>query len=119
MTGNRPGLSAAAAVTPRTDGGTAERSTTYSITSRELSAAVPTRLNRRHRAIESECQRVLDVTFGEDADRNAAADLGVLRRAALGRLKRDGAKIGNPGEAFRAAPNTASLEKLPRGNAVV
>ena len=110
-------------MTPRTDGGTAERSTTYSITSRELSAAVPTRLNCRHRALENECQRVLDVTFGEDAnrtaDRNAAANLGVVRRAALGRLKRDGAKIGNPGEAFRAAPNTASLEKLPRGNAVV
>ena len=75
------------------------------------------------RSIENECHYVLDVTFGEDAnrtaDRNAAANLGVVRRAAIGMLKRDEAKISKPRKAFRAALNTKYLEKLLRGNAVI
>ena len=103
--------------------GTTERTTTYYITSRKLSAAILSKLVRRHWAIENECHYVLDVTFGEDAnrtaDRNAAANLGVVRRAAIGMLKRDEAKISKPRKAFRAALNTKYLEKLLRGNAVI
>jgi len=107
----------------RTADGKTERTTTYYITSRNVSAAILTRLVRRHWAIENECHYVLDVTFGEDAnrtaDRNAAANLGVVRRAAIGMLKRDEAKISKPRKAFRAALNTTYLEKILRGNAVI
>jgi len=107
----------------RTTNGRTESTAAYFITSRALSAAVLAHLVRRHWAIENECHGVLDVTFGEDAnrtaDRNAAANLGVVRRAALGMLKRDEAKISKPRKAFRAALNTAYLEKLLRGNAVI
>lgn len=107
----------------RTADGTTERTTTYYITSRNVSAAVLAKLVRRHWAIENECHYVLDVTFGEDAnrtaDRNAAANLGVVRRAAIGMLKRDEAKISKPRKSFRAALNTKYLEKLLRGNAVI
>ena len=81
----------------RTANGHTERSTRYSITRRSLSAAIPTHLVRRHWGIGNELHRVLDVTFGEDAnrtaDRNAAANLGVVRRSAIGMWKRDEAKI--------------------------
>jgi len=107
----------------RTADGKTERTTTYYITSRNVSAAILTRLVRRHWAIENECHYVLDVTFGEDAnrtaDRNAAANLGVVFGAAIGMRKRDEAKISTPRKAFRAAPNTTYLEKLLRGNAVI
>jgi predicted transposase YbfD/YdcC len=107
----------------RTENGKTERSAQYFITSRDVSAAILAGLMRRHWAIENECHWVLDVMFGEDAnrtaDRNAAANLGVVRRAALGILKRDQAKISKPRKAFRAALNTDYLEKLLRGNAVI
>ena len=107
----------------RTAAGKTERTTTCRITSRKLSAAIPSTPVRRHWAIENECHWALDVTFGEDAnrtaDRNAAANLGVVRRAAIGMLKRDEAKISKPRKAFRAVLNTKYLEKLLRGNAVI
>ena len=117
-------MAAVAQVTrERTADGRTERTTTYYITSRDVSAAVLAKLVRRHWAIENECHWVLDVTFGEDAnrtaDRNTAANLGVVRRAAIGMLKRDEAKISKPRKAFRAALNTKYLEKLLRGNAVI
>ena len=63
------------------------------------------------------------MTFGEDAnrtaDRNAAANLAVVRRAAIGMRKRDEAKIRQPRKAFRAASNTTYLEKILPGNAVI
>ena len=43
----------------------------------------------------------------------------MVRRAAIGMLKRDEAKISKPRKAFRAALNTTYLEKLLRGNAVI
>lgn len=107
----------------RTASGTTASTAHDDISSRNLSAAVLAKLGRRHWAIENECHYVLDVTFGEDAnrtaDRNAAANVGVVRRAAIGMLKRDEATISKPRKAFRAALNTKYLEKLLRGNAVI
>ena len=99
------------------------RTTHYYITSLKGSARVMGHLIRRHWAIENELHWVLDVSFGEDAnrtqDRNASANLGIVRRTALSLLKQDESKISKPRKAFRAALSVKYLEKILQGNAVI
>ena len=81
------------------------------------------RLVRRHWAIENELHWGLDVTFGEDAnrtrDRNASANLGVVRRTVLSLLRQSKVKGSKKSKAFRAALSTDVLEEHLRGNAVI
>lgn len=66
--------------------------TTYYVCSRKLAAKTLAKPIRRHWGIENELHWVLDVTFHEDGnrtrDKNAGANLGLIRRAALSLLKR-------------------------------
>ena len=66
--------------------------TTYYVCSRKLAAKMLAKPIRRHWGIENELHWVLDVTFREDGnrtrDRNAGANLGLIRRTALSLLKR-------------------------------
>ena len=66
--------------------------TTYYVCSRRLAAKTLAKPIRRHWGIEVELHGVLDVTFHENAnrtrDRNAGANLGLMRRTALSLLKR-------------------------------
>lgn len=80
-------------------------------------------LVRRHWAIENELHWSLDTTFGEDAnrtaDKNAAANLGTLRRTAVSLLKQSTAKGSNKLKAFRASIRPAYLLELLQGNTVI
>lgn len=80
-------------------------------------------LIRRHWAIENELHWVLDVTFGEDAnrtaDKNAAANLGVVRRTAVTLLKQNPYKGSNKLKAYRASLRPAYLLELLQGNTVI
>ncbi len=66
--------------------------TTYYVCSKRLAARTLAKPIRRHWSIENELHWVLDVTFREDEnrtrDRNAGANLGLIRRTALTLLKR-------------------------------
>ena len=97
--------------------------THYYITSLRGSAEVMARLIRRHWAIENELHWVLDVTFGEDAnatrDRNASANLGIVRRTAISLLQQEPSKISKPRKMFRATLLPEYLERLLRGNMVI
>lgn len=66
--------------------------TVYYVSSKRLAAKTLAKPIRRHWAIENELHWVLDVTFREDTnrtrDRNAGANLGLIRRTALTLLKR-------------------------------
>jgi len=81
------------------------------------------RLVRRHWAIENELHWCLDVTFGEDGnrtrDRNASANLGVVRRTVLSLLTRSKVKGSKKSKAFQAALSTDVLEEHLRLNAVI
>ena len=81
------------------------------------------RLVRRHWAIENELHWGLDVTFGEDGnrtrDRNASANLGVVRRTVLSLLKQSKVKGSKKSKAFQAALSTDVLEEHLRGNAAI
>lgn len=76
-------------------------------------------LIRRHWAIENELHWSLDVTLGEDAnrtaDKNAAANLGTLRRTAVSLLKQNPAKGSNKLKAFRASIKPTYLLELLQG----
>ena len=97
--------------------------THYYIASRKESAQVMGHLVRKHWAIENELHWVLDVTFGEDAnrtaDRNASANLGVVRRTAIALLKQDDAKGSLRNKMHHAALDTAYLERVLRGNKAI
>jgi len=97
--------------------------THYYLTSRTGSAEVLGRWVRRHWAVENELHWVLDVTFGEDAnrtrDRTAAANLGVVRRVAVALLSQDTRKGSKRNKSIRAALDTTALEKLLQGNTVI
>lgn len=107
----------------RTVNGNTVSTTHYYLTSLRGPAAVLGRLIRRHWAIENELHWTLDVTFGEDAnrtrDRNASANLGVVRRTAIALLQQEGSKISKPRKMFRAALNHQFLLKLLQGNTVI
>lgn len=98
--------------------------THFYITSLKAKARTLGQLVRRHWAIENELHWSLDVTFGEDAhrtaDKNAAANLGTLRRTAISLLKQDTrTKRSLRGKAFQALLNTNYLLQLLQGNTVI
>lgn len=78
---------------------------------------------RRHWGIENELHWSLDVTFGEDAnrtaDKNAAANLGTLRRTAVSLLKQNAYKGSNKLKAYRASIRPAYLLELLQGSTVI
>ena len=79
-------------------------------------------LIRRHWAIENELHWSLDVSFAEDAnrvaDRNASANLAIVRRLAISLLKQEPKKHGLRSKAFLASLDTDYLSKLLQGNMV-
>jgi hypothetical protein len=68
---------------------------------------------RNHWGIENNVHWQLDVSFGEDAsrlaDRNAAEHFGVLRKLALGLLKRNPEELSIARKRKKAALNSAFL----------
>lgn len=80
-------------------------------------------LIRRHWAIENELHWVLDVTLGEDAnrtaDKNAAANLGIVRRTAVTLLKQNPYKGSNKLKAYRASLRPEYLLQLLQGSTVI
>lgn len=80
-------------------------------------------LIRRHWAIENELHWVLDVTLGEDAnrtaDKNAAANLGIVRRTAVTLLKQNPYKGSNKLKAYRASLRPEYLLELLQGSTVI
>lgn len=71
--------------------GKTTKETRYYMTSVKAGASEYLELARRHWSIENGLHRSLDMTFGEDSaqehDRNAAANLSILRKVALSLLK--------------------------------
>jgi len=80
-------------------------------------------LIRRHWAIENELHWMLDVSFGEDVnrtqDRNASANLGVVRRTVVSLMKQNPMKGTKKRKTMRAASNTGYLKELLQGNTVI
>ena len=97
--------------------------THYYISSLKSSAQQLGQLIRRHWAIENELHLVLDVTFGEDAnrtrDRNASANLGIVRRTALSLLKQAPGKQSKPTKIVKAGGDPAFLKTVLVGNSVI
>ena len=93
--------------------------TQYYISSLAGTAEQMGRLIRRHWAIENELHWGLDVVFDEDAnrtrDRNASANLGIVRRLALALLKRAPGRQSKPTKIVLAAGDTKYLETVMRG----
>lgn len=90
--------------------------THYYISSLAGTAEQMGRLIRRHWAIENELHWGLDVVFEEDAnrtrDRNASANLGIVRRLALSLLKRTPGKQSKPIKIVLAAGDTDYLKTV-------
>ena len=103
----------------RTAGGVRACTTHYYVTSYRGSAAALGRHIRGHWGIENGLHWVLDVTFREDAnrtrDRNAGANLGVVRRVAASLLRQDTARGGVHGKRLKAALDETYLEQVLRG----
>jgi predicted transposase YbfD/YdcC len=103
----------------RTAGGVREVTTHYYATSYRGTAAVLGRHVRGHWGIENGLHWVLDVVFREDAnrtrDKNAGANLGVVRRVAVSLLKQDKARGGVHGKRLKAALDETYLEQVLRG----
>ena len=103
----------------RTVKGKTSHTTHYYICSRNGSAEELGRLIRRHWAIENELHWVLDVVFGEDAnrtrDRNASANLGAARRLAVSLLKRVEPKKSLKRKMFNALMDLEFLKTLLAG----
>jgi len=88
--------------------GKTEREIRYYITSLKAGAARLNGLIRQHWGIENKLHWVLDVGFGEDADRkragNSAQNFSLLNRIALNLLKQDSScKLGIHGKRLQAA----------------
>jgi predicted transposase YbfD/YdcC len=90
--------------------------THYYISSLAGSAETLGRLIRRHWAIENELNWSLDVVFGEDAnrtqDRNASANLGVLRRLAVSLLQRMPGRQSQRVKMIHAAGNSKYMDHV-------
>jgi predicted transposase YbfD/YdcC len=78
---------------------------------------------RRHWAIENELHWGLDVVFDEDShrtqDRNASANLGLIRRTALSLLKQAPGKQSKPTKIVKAAGDLGFLSTVLQGNTVI
>ena len=103
----------------RTAAGRTASTTTYYICSRRLAARTLAKPIRRHWAIENGCHWTLDVTFREDDSRtrnkNAGANLGLIRRAAITLLKRVPGKASLRTNRMRAAWNAEFRLKVLQG----
>ena len=88
----------------------------YFIGSRDMPAAGYARALRGHWGIENGCHWLLDVTFREDhsqlADRQAAVNLGLVRRLALSLVKRHDGKGSVARKRYAAALDTDLLEEI-------
>jgi predicted transposase YbfD/YdcC len=88
----------------------------FFIGSRKMSAEDYSVPLRGHWSIENNLHWQLDVTFGEDAnrvaDRNSAANLAVIRRLAVGLLKRHPAKKSMANKRYAAALDEKMLEEI-------
>lgn len=105
-------------VSERTAGGTTTADVRYFILSRWVPAARFAALTRRHWGIENQLHWQLDVTFAEDGNRvsgrRGAENLGLVRKLALGMLKRESSKLSLKCKRLRAAINTNYLETVIR-----
>jgi len=88
----------------------------YFIGSRKMSAKDYSFPLRSHWGVENNLHWQLDVTFGEDAnrvaDRNSAANLAVIRRLAVGLLKRHRSKMSMANKRYAAALDEKVLEEI-------
>jgi predicted transposase YbfD/YdcC len=93
--------------------------THYYITSLRVSAQRLAGYVRGHWGVENGLHWCLDVSFGEDAnrtrDRNAGANLGVVRRVAASLLKQDKGKGSIKAKRFGAALDEKYLERVLQG----
>lgn len=100
----------------RTEGGATSTEDRYFIGSRRAGARQYGRALRGHWRIENCLHWQLDVTFREDdsriRDRNAAANFALLRRVALGLLKRHPGKGSVATKRFSAALDEGFLEEI-------
>jgi predicted transposase YbfD/YdcC len=104
----------------RTVAGVTSEEVHYFILSRHASAQVAGTALRGHWGIENNLHWQLDVTFREDENRvhnaNGAQNLALLRRLAVGLLKRHPRKKSIAGKQFEASLDTAFLEQVLRGS---
>lgn len=100
----------------RVVGGQQSEEVHYFIGSRVMGAQQYGVVLRDHWGIENNLHWQLDVVFGEDANRvqrrNGAENLALVRRMALGLLKKHPAKQSIPCKRFTAALNTDFLEEI-------
>jgi predicted transposase YbfD/YdcC len=88
----------------------------YFIGSRDMPAKAYGEALREHWGVENNCHWTLDVTFREDhsqlADRNAAMNLGLIRRLALSLVKRHQGKGSVASKRYAAALDTSLLQEI-------
>jgi predicted transposase YbfD/YdcC len=100
-------------------GGTNASTVHYYITSLRGTAEQLAGYVRGHWGVENGLHWCLDVSFREDAnrtrDRNAGANLGVVRRVAASLLKQDKGRGSIKGKRFGAALDQTYLERVLRG----
>ena len=103
----------------RVAGGRSASTTHYYITSLRCGAEKLAGYVRGHWGIENGLHWCLDVSFGEDAnrtrDRNAGANLGVIRRAAASLLKQDKGRGSIKAKRLNAALDHRYLEQVLQG----
>jgi predicted transposase YbfD/YdcC len=103
----------------RTVGGKTSYETRYFIGSKKASARYYGKVLRTHWAIENGLHWQLDVVFREDdnrvRERNAAANLGLLRRVAVSLLKQHPGKGSIARKRYEAALDTEFLEEILKG----
>jgi predicted transposase YbfD/YdcC len=107
----------------RTVAGEVSSEAHYFIGSRRMGARKYARVLRQHWGIENHLHWQLDISFGEDdsriQDRRGAENFGLLRKMALGLLKRHPAKKSIARKRKAAALDTAFLEETLAGAANV
>ncbi len=107
----------------RTIKGVSSEEARYFIGSRKARAKVYGKALRDHWGIENGLHWQLDVTFGEDRNRvskrNAAENLGLLRRLALSLVQAHPAKLSMAKKRFAAALDPEFLEEILRGNGIL
>jgi len=103
-------------VSEREVGGKMGEEVRFFVSSAAISAVEFAALVRNHWRVENNLHWQLDVTFREDenrvGDRNAAENLALLRRLALGLLKQEPTKQSIACKRLRAALNPQYLEKV-------
>jgi predicted transposase YbfD/YdcC len=91
----------------------------YYITSLRGTAEQLGRLVRRHWSVENELHWVLDMAFGEDANRTAAGhagvNLGLIRRVAASLLQQDPARGSIKAKRLSAAWDDGYMARALRG----